>query len=309
MGYQPRIEAPDKANFLTTRTLHSKLWFVNNHRLERAILGYVAKFVKRYNVALYALAIEGNHIQGPALFPKGNRASFMRDLNSAVARAVPRETNHPGGRFWARRYSNEFLPGAEDIKEYFFYTVLQPVQDGLVADIAEYPGYNCFKDAIWGRKKKFKVVRWAEYNRAVKKNQNPDIEDYTDTVTLEYTRLPGYEAMPQREYVRVMQEELRVRQAALVAERKGQGFAGRAALQRTVPGALPQSTKRSTIQSHRPRILCVCPKRRAEATAWYFDIYFRYKDASAAYRNGNRDVTFPPGTYPPHLPCHCDFLD
>lgn len=134
---------------------------MNNHRLERTILGYVAKFAARYSVKLYALSIEGNHIQGPALFPKGNRTSFMRDLNSAVARAVPRETHHPGGRFWARRYSNEFLPGAEDIKEYFFSTVLQPVHDGLVSDIAHYPGYNCVKDAIWGRKKKFTVVRWA----------------------------------------------------------------------------------------------------------------------------------------------------
>lgn len=306
MGYHPRIEAPDKANFLTTRTLHSRLWFVNNQKLEHNILGHVAKFADRYGVKLYALAIEGNHIQGPALFPEGNRASFMRDLNSAVARAVVRETTHPGGKLWARRYSNEFLPGAADIEEYFFYTVLQPIQDGLVKDLSEYPGYNCFKDAIWGRERKFKVVRWAEYNAAVRKNQNPSIEDYTEIVALQYARLPGYEGMEQKEYAYLMMRKLEERRAEIIQKRmaEGKGFVGREKLRTAIPGSLPRSTKTSTIKNHRPRILSICPKRRADGRAWYFGIYFAYKAASPKYRKGKRDVVFPPGTYPPHLPCH-----
>jgi len=305
MGYHPRIEAPDKVNFLTTRTLHSRLWFVNNWKLEQSILGNVAKFTERYEAKLYALAIEGSHTQGPALFAKGNRASYMRDLNSAIARCVARETNHPGGRFWARRYSNEFLPGHADVEEYFFYTVLQPVQDGLVEHLSDYPGYNCFEDAIWGRKKKFKVVRWAEYNAAVRKNQNPDIKDFTEKVTLEYSRLPGYEEMPQREYAHLMMRKLEERRAEIVRKRRaeGKGFAGKERLRTTEPGSLPRNTKTSTAKSHRPRILSVCPTRRAEGKAWYFSIYFAYKEASPRYRAGKRDTTFPPGTYPPHLPC------
>ena len=48
-----------------------------------------------------------------------------------------------------------------DIEEQFFYTVLQPVQDGLVPNINEYPGYNCFEDAIQGKERVFKVINWA----------------------------------------------------------------------------------------------------------------------------------------------------
>ena len=131
--------------------------------LENVILSFVAKYSTRYGVKLYAQAIEGNHNQGPAMFHNLNRSSYMRDLNSSIARAVPRYTNHGGGRFWGRRYSNEFLPNNEDIEKYFFYTVLQPVQDGLVPKISEYPGYNCFHNAVWDRKRKFKVVKWGEY--------------------------------------------------------------------------------------------------------------------------------------------------
>ena len=305
MSYHQRIEAPELANFLTTRSRESRLWFVNNRALEGAILGYAAKYAARYSVKLYGLALEGNHIQGPALFPKGNRASFMRDLNSSVARAVPRYTNHPGGGFWARRYSNEFLPGNEDIEEYFFYTALQPIQDGLVEKISDYPGYNCFHDAIWGRKLKFKVIRWGEFNAARRRNPSVSISDFTDIVSLQYERLPGYEELSQKDYAHLMLKKLEERRTAIVAKRKskGLGFAGKDNLKKTIPGALPQSTKISTPQSHRPRVLSVCPKRRAECKAWYFDIYFNYKESSREYRSGNFEVVFPLGTYPPYLPC------
>jgi REP element-mobilizing transposase RayT len=181
---------------------------VNNASLEKVILGYVAKYAARYDVKLYALAIEGNHIHGPALFPKCNRADFMRDLNSSVARAVPRNTSHPGGRFWARRYSNEFLPGDKDVEKYFFYTVLQAVQDGLVEKISDYPGYNCFNDAIWGRRHAFKVVRWGEYNAKKRWDPNTSIVEFTDIVHLQYERLPGYEHLSQKEYAHLMMKKL-----------------------------------------------------------------------------------------------------
>ncbi len=305
MGYQLRIEARDKVNFLTTRTECSRLWFVNNQELESAILGYAAKFAQRYAVTLYALAIEGNHIHATALFPEGNRASYMRDFNSCVARAVKKETPHPGGRVWANRYSNEFLPADPDIEEYFFYTVLQPVKDGLVDKISDYPGYNCFHDAIWGRVREVKVVRWAEYNAAVRRGRQPNVKDYTDIVQLRYARLPGYEDLSQRDYALLMQAKLESRRLEIVKRRLASGSRtlGRDGLLHISPGSYPVKSKTSTRYSHRPRILSVCPKRRAEELAWYFDIYFEYRTASAQYRGGKLDVVFPSGTYPPPRPC------
>ena len=137
MGYHPRIETTDEGSFLTTRARNSELWFVHNRRIEEAVLGYLGRYATRYDAKIYACAIEGNHIQIPALFPKANRADFMRDFNSTVARAVPRHVvEYPGGRFWGRRYSGESMPGAADVENQFFYTVLQAVQDGLVEKIS-----------------------------------------------------------------------------------------------------------------------------------------------------------------------------
>ena len=294
-------------SFLTTRSRASELWFVNNPKLEEEILSRAAKYSTRYEVKLYALAIEGNHIQGPADFPKCNRASFMRDLNSTIAKAIPLYVpEYSGGRFWGRRYSCEFLPAAEDIEDRFFYTVLQAIQDGLVEKLSQYPWYNCFHDAIWGIARKHKVVRWGEYRAARRYNSEAKLKDYTDVFTLKYERLPGYEHFSQKEYALLMQRKLEERRIAIIKKRKqeGLGFLGREALLRIVPGAKPINTKTSTRDSHRPRVLAVCSERRREATAWYFDIYAKYKEASLRYRSGELDVEFPPGTYMPPAVCH-----
>jgi hypothetical protein len=304
MGYHPRIETAEFADFLTTRTRNSELWFVNNKALEQAILGYLAKYATRYKVTLYAFAIEGNHFQAPVQFHHGNRKDFMRDLKSSTARAIPRySTSYRGGTFWGRRYSNEFLPGTDDIENWFFYTVLQPVQDGLVEKIKDYPGYNCFHDAIWGIKRKYSVMNWTKYYEAKRYKKNVKKIDYLEVYTLEYARLPGYEHLSQKEYAHLMMKKLEERRRKIVADRyaTGKGFTGRAALKKTPQGSIPKSTKTSTATSHRPRILCVCPIRRSEALAWYFSIYFHYKEASKAYRAGNFSVSFPPGTYKPML--------
>jgi len=302
MSYHPRIECKDVASFQTTRTRNSELWFVNNRELEEAILGYAARYSTRYGVKIYALAIEGNHIQKVAHFPNANRAQFMRDLNSSVARAVPRfQANYPGGPLWARRYSSEYIAGDLDIEEMFFYTVLQPVNDGLVDDISQYPGYNCFEDAIRGTARECRVVKWKEYNDARRWDKSVSIEEFTEVCILKYERLPGYEKLTQPEYERVMRLKLNRRTAEVIRKRKGKPSFGASNLLRVIPGSRPIKTKKSGPRDHRPRVLSRDPKRRAIAKEWYFGIVFHYRCSSEQYRTGDLSVTFPPGTYKPPL--------
>ncbi len=292
------------ASFITSRTRLSELWFVNNPALDGAIMGHAAEIAQRYSVKLYALAIAGNHIHANALFPNANRADFMRDFNSSIHREVNRHVaNFPGGSLFGRRFSSEFLPAGPDIEEYFFYTVLQAVQDGLVPRISEYPSYNCFHDAIWGIERKYTVIDWREYNAARKRNPQVHISNYTEVFTLRYERLPGYEKLSQAEYAHMMMQKLEARRRKIVADRvtSGLGFAGREEVLQTVPGSRPYKTKTSNINTHRPRVLSVCPIRRAETKAWYFEMYFKYKEASKRYRAGELDVEFPEGTYRPSL--------
>jgi len=307
MGYHPRIEPSDKSSFLTSRCRNSKLWFANNRPVEEAILGYAAKFKLRYDVKLYALAIEGSHIQAPADFPLRNRAKFMQDFNSNVARCIPRYTSHyPGGRLFERRYSSEFMPGMEDIEEYFFYTVLQPVNDGLVSKLSEYPFYNCFNDAVNGIERLYKVVDWTAYHAKKRYDPSARIKDFTKLIPLKYNRLPGYEGLSQKDYSKLMSQKLEERRVKIVNERlaAGKGFLGRDYLLTVVPGTPAKNPKRSKYSDHRPRVLSICPERRAVCLDWYFRNYFDYKIASKKYRQGDLHAIFPEGMYPPSLPCY-----
>jgi hypothetical protein len=302
MPYHPRIECKDVGSFLTTRTRNSALWFANNPELEEAILGYAGRYTTNYEVKLYALAIEGNHIQKAASFPRANRAHYMRAFNSSVARAVPRyQSEYPGGPLWSRRYSAEYLVGDPDIEDRFFYTVLQPVNDGLVDDIRDYPGYNCFEDAITGTARQFKVVNWKQYNDARRWNPAVPIERFTELCTLKYDRLPGYENLSQEEYADMMRAKLKVHTAQVLEARNGKPSLGAKRLKQIKPGSLPKNTKTSGPNDHRPRVLSKDPKRRSTGEAWYFSIYTSYQDSSQRYRSGETDVEFPKGTYKPPL--------
>lgn len=304
MSYHPRIESRRIASLVTVRTRNSELWFANNSKLEEAMLGYAAKYRERYKVALYALAFEGSHLHHAAHYPEANRANFTRDFHSTVARAVERYSDeYPGGKLFARRYSGEFLPGPDDIEEYFFYIVLQPVQDGLVSKVSEYPFYNCFHDAVYGITRKYKVIDWAAYNVARRYGAAVSIRDYTTYHELRFKRLPGYEDMPRAEYIKLMQEKLHRREEEIVAARhaKGKGFVGRERLLKTVPGTPAKNPKVSSRYAHRPRVLCVCAVRRHQYLRWYFAKYRSYRSASAAYRDGETDIKFPDGMYKPFL--------
>lgn len=303
MAYHPRIETEKYTSFVTSRTRNQALWLANNPQVERFTLGLLAKLKERRRPKLYAFAIEGSHLHTVADFPLKNRADFCRDLNSGVAKAVRKYTPHyPGGSLWGRRYSVEYVPAAEDVEKQFFYTVLQPVQDGLVEKLSDYPFYNCFHDAVCGIERKFKLVNWTKYNSAKRFNEELDIKDYVETYVLKYDRLPGYEDMGHHEYKVMMEKKLEEYRLKVIEERKSQGkkgFLGRAALLRTVPGRPAKSPKVSTIDSHRPRVLSVSNERRAAAKKWYFEMYFWYKEASRRYRAGEIGVQFPPGMYLP----------
>ncbi|MCB0321666.1 MAG: hypothetical protein KDD60_12130 [Bdellovibrionales bacterium] len=308
MPYHPRIDCENLPNFTTTRSRNCELWFTCNYRLEQSILGHLAQLQDRYEITLYAFAMEGSHKHEVARFPGGSRASFFRDFNSATTRAVQRfSSNFPGGSLWSRRYSNEFIIGDQEVENQFFYTVLQPVQDGLVKSIDEYPGYNCFYDAVYGIKRQYEVVNWTRYNSDRRWKRNIRIEEYTTSYVLEYARLPGYEELSQNEYADLMIAKLKARTKELVRDREkaGKKFMGKEKLLKVRPGTRAKSPKTSTRWSFRPRFHCGCSKTLRAMTNWYFSMLNKFSEASYRYRiEGLSESKFPPGMFkPPSFTC------
>jgi len=296
------IEDPTATYLITTRTAGSKLWFINNPELEYKILAALARYQSIYQVIIYSFILMGNHYHLEARFPNANRALFMRDFNSAVARLVGRAYDiHGRGSVWARRYSYQILPRTEDIKHWFYYVALNPVSSGLVENPKDYPSYNSYFDSIAGKNRTYKWINWSMYLMKKRYDENLKPEDCTTEYTLTFSRLPGFEELTQPEFQNRMQEELYERTKELIQSRfkEGKGFATKEKLLCQEIGSAPKHTKLSTRTSFRPLVLTLCMETKQQFLSLYFSIKELFTKASEAFRKGIYDVAFPVGTYPP----------
>jgi REP element-mobilizing transposase RayT len=296
------IEDSEWTYLITTRTADSRLWFVNNNHLEQRILAALARYQQIHAVTLYAFVIMGNHYHILARFPKRNRALFMRDFNSAVARLVGRHVSTHGRRsVWARRYGYQVLLREEDIAHWFYYVALNPVSSGIVSSASQYPSYNSFFDTASEITRSYGWINWSKYLLNKRHHPKSQPEEFSKRYPLVFSRLPGYAAHSHTDYARVLTDELTSRQASLVSERKvsGKGFLGLNKYKAQAPGVRPRHTKTSTRYSIRPLILTLCSKTRKKFLKLYFSIRDAFQEASAAFCAGNLAVTFPDGTYPP----------
>jgi REP element-mobilizing transposase RayT len=302
MAQQLSIEHKEWAYLITTRTAGSRLWLINNKELESLVLATLARYQKTYSVVLYAFVIMGNHYHLLASFPKRNRALFMRDFNSAVARLVGRYVSAHGRRsVWARRYRPQVLQRSEDLFHWFYYVSLNPVSSGIVSSVNQYPCYNSFSDAVSGQSREYRWIDWSKY--LMRRRYQPKVkpEDFSTRYKLVFSRVPQLENLSQEEYQRVMKEELIKRQSTLVKERglAGKGFLGLEKLKAQKCGCYPRSTKTSARNSFCPLILTLCAETKRSFLKLYFTIRDAFNEASAAYRAGDFAVEFPEGTYPP----------
>jgi REP element-mobilizing transposase RayT len=304
MAYDLSIEDPDAVFLITTRTLNSRLWFVNARKLQKRILSHLAKYAEKYGVILYAFVIMGNHYHLIARFPRGNKAEFLQSFNAIIARLtatlVP---TYEGGKLWARRAKVQLLPRAEDITHWFLYSALNPVSSGLVDCPRKYRSYNSFSDAVRGISRSFSIVNWADFRNRSRYNKKLTVQDCTTTHTLTFARLPGYEHLSEQEYTQHLLKLHEDRRQELIQEFKAQGktFPAEAAVKRTVTGSRPHSTKTSDRWSYRPLCLTLCPDTRRDVKARIFAIIEHFREASLKFRQGCLDAVFPLGTYRPRL--------
>ena len=306
MAQDLSIESAEHTYLITTRTIGSKLWFVNNPELEKYVLSFLAKYQEKYEVILYAFIIMGNHYHLVASFPKANKSAFLQSFNSIFARLTSsRVEQFDGGRVWARRARTQILPRDEDIEHWSFYCALNSVSSGLLENHNEYSGYNSFFDNIYRNERKFKLVDWSDYNNRSRANKSLTTKDCTHTYTLKFSRLPGYDKLTNKQYKNRMLRSIEERRVATVQKRlaEGKGFASKETLLAVEPGTAPKSTKTSQRHTPRPLVLTLCMETKRACVDALFVIAATFKEASKKYRAGDFTAVFPCGTYRPVTRC------
>ena len=304
MGNPIRVEQNEIIWFITSRTIRSELWFINNPKLQERMMAYLAKYQEKYGVLIYAFRIMGNHYHLVARFPHGKKLDFMRDLNAVFALLVrTHQEDFIGGTLFPAPHDPLALVDEGAIEDKFLYTILNPVSSGIVEGLTEYPDLDTSFDAIAGTNRTFTIVDWRTYRDKVRYNKKLKPSDFETSHTLTYTRLPGYEDMPQKKYEQLFREKIEARRQEIVRGRRseGKGFLGLTRLRQQQPGQRPRTTKTRSEHSFRPIVQCSCPKRRDEYLRFYFATVEAFRACVERLKQGAKDVVFPTGTYPPRL--------
>ena len=227
-------------------------------------------------------------------------SDFMEYAGSNLAREVNRLTDWSGPIF-ERRYSmipvsNEEAAQVEVLK----YVIGHGVKEGLVEHVAQWPGIHSTKARLRDEPLRgYWFSRTKEY-AARRRGEDFDPLEYATEETVELSPIPCWEHLPTEEY--------RERVCGLVEGIEEEAAADR---ERTgIPARGPEAILAQDPQ-HRPAKLAKSPAPfvHAASKAARLALYQSYswfvgefRKAAEKLRGGERDVSFPPGCFPPALP-------
>ena len=281
-----RNSDPELYRLLTIRTVDGRFFMQPNKRIRRVIGGVVARYQELLNIKLYAYQFLSNHFHMVAKAPESNIDEFMENVNREIARRC-NFYHHRTGPFWSRRYADQEILSEDDLLEGFLYVVTNPCRHGLVSDVREWTGLNCFSQVLDERPRHYSFHHYS----AVRE------EDRVSTHAIRLSVLPQFEQLSKKQRRKEITSLLERRMKTIREERyqAGAGFLGVEALKEQSPFDTPRDMSES------PRPPCYT-FNAVLRKAWKAVERLRreqYSEASLRYRLGEREVEFPEFTFLP----------
>jgi putative transposase len=278
------------AAYLLTRNTSERRFFLRpSKELREAILYCIADAQAQHPVQIHAFCAMSNHIHVVLTDPDGIAPLFVQAMNQNIARYV----NCSLGRFGAMweggaRPNYCVLPESGDVLDKVVYTLTNPVKAGLVSQHHLWPG--AISSVAQVAKGSITTKRPAKF---FAKTDDPTLL----TRELILTPVPRAEVMSAEDYGRYLARRVEETEAAIAADRESMGlrWLGRKECLKLDPFDAP--TKKWSPFTRNPK---VSSKHEEARKAWILRLkQFRshYGEAKRAFRSGNRDAPFPPGTF------------
>jgi len=295
MGRPLRRHAPGTYYLVTTRCHQARFFLRPGPALNQAVLEWLARAQRPYpGVYIHALCVMSNHLHLLVRDTRGELAGWASYFLGNLARAVNGIRERRGVVF-ERRYAAEPVLDEVALLDRLVYVVTNPVKAGLSEESRQWPGVM-----LWaaGEEPEQREVSWIDrgpYRRACHRAKKrgeapPDPERFRTSGTLVLHPLVGCrpaEAIEAREHELASGRERSGRRAMTREEVLGQDW-----------HAAPPRAKRS------PRPACHTSERglRQAFLEGFREFVESFRQASAQWREGCRDVLFPPWSYPPGCP-------
>lgn len=268
----------------------------------------MARGIDKYKVQLYGFVWMSNHGHLLLQAPKDNLDEFMAYLNGQIAVSVNRflgRENH----LWARRYSAAQVLDEDAMLERLIYMLANPQNAGLVQSIEEWPGLS--SGSFFFKKG---PERFLCFNRTAwyKSGRPNDIAPFLSTVKLEHALLPCLAKLDRRALKRKLRKllELSQRPASILNDNPSMRSGAtdlsslppsRIRLRPIIPTERPLSATAKPQKNRTQQPLCHTTKTplRDRYRQWDKEFRIAYWDCSRAYREGDVNVEFPPGSFAP----------
>ena len=293
---RPRLVLPNTTHLVTRRCTQRQFLLLPSRRINRFLAFCLALASERYGILVHAVCFLSNHWHVVLTDVSGNLPEFCRWFHEFTAKGINAMRGRKENLWASGSYSDVLLlDEAAELGE-AVYTLTNPVKDGLVAHGHHWPGLRSKPTDVG---KAFTIRRPPGFFRS----------DGTvpEEATLRISKLPSLahlsdEACASTLTQAVEAEEQRLREAVRC---KGRSFLGRRGVLAQLWWDRPRGKEPAGRLS--PRLACKDRSRRVAGLKALGEFVRAYRQARRTYREGKRDVVFPPGTYwlRLHVGVHC----
>jgi REP element-mobilizing transposase RayT len=280
---KPRRVVPG-ATYLLTRRVYQRTLRLRPHPVTNEIARYcLAWAAARFGILVHAFVVMSSHQHLVVTDPHGRLPDFLRELHRNMAKALNASQGQWENLWSAEHASAVALPTVEDVLAKIGYSAANPVAAALVEEPEQWPGV-----LLWQPGTAMVVQRPKVYF--------DPLGDAPETVELRIVRLPGQSDDDSQWASRVRDAvESEVRKARAEVREQGMAFVG------AVKTAAKSFLERAKSYELKRRINPILAARdvlvRKACLLTQRAFQRAYRAALTAWKDGDRTVAFPFGTW------------
>jgi len=277
-------------SYLVTRNTSERRYFLRpSKELRDAILYCIADAQARHPVAIHALCAMSNHIHIVLTDIDGIAPLFVQAMNQNISRFV----NCSLGRFGAMweggaRPNYCVLPKGGDVMDKVVYTLANPVNAGLVKEHHLWPG--AISNSAQIAKGRITTMRPKKF---FAKTTDPELL----TRELILTPVPGASVLSPEDYGKLIIDRVTAEEARIAEEREAKGLPWMGRRQCLAMDPYDAPVKPWIPFSRRPKVSSKNDEARRDRIQRQKRFCDLYDAAKKEFREGNRNVAFPEGTF------------
>lgn len=287
---KPRLLLPARCYLVTRRCSQRLLFLAPSKEVRRAFRYCLGVAAKKYEVAIHAYVVMGNHFHLVCTDPSDRLPKLMHWLNLQLAKVL--NTKHERGEnLWAPgSYNMVHLATLEEVREKVAYVITNPVAARLVCWVHEYPG-----DVTLPRRLARTVWTAQRPTRYFAKRSK-----LPKRVTLELTKPACFAHVSDESYRAQIEAAVKHHVDQIHHELTERGefqFRGPRAVAAQADAPLESAGPTRPDRGLTPRLAGRNRARRIEELTALKTFDVAYRAARERWCQGDRDVEFPPGTY------------